>query len=88
MKNYRIEFFSTVKDAKGYMSHLFKLGFIPNCGVLFIDLHDKPIAAWVPDGRSGGLLFTRADVRKGKQPSHRYGGSADAYDFLKRSLSK
>lgn len=72
---------SSYKEAERIMGYVVKDG-PPKLAVLFLH-NDQPIAAWAYDGGSGGVLYSRVDVLKGG-PSHRYAGSADAYDQLKR----
>lgn len=60
----------------------------PSNSILFTKRNGLPIAAWAPDGRSSGILYTRFNVLNQGSPYHQHAGSADAYYLLKQSIKK
>lgn len=58
--------------------------------ILFRNLNEKPIAAWVPNGREGGEFITQADIKK--RPNmpmpHNFLGNQDAFYIVRESALK
>ena len=73
---------ATVADARAWLRNRH----FPKYAVLFKNLNDLPIAAWCPNGRDGGELYTRRSVKTQLPPLHRYAGSVDSYNALRRSI--
>ena len=62
----------------------------PKTAILFLNFNYKPIAAWVPDGKAGGELFTQHQFKKRPlEMAHpNYGGRYDAWLILKAAALK
>jgi len=58
--------------------------------ILFRNLNEKPIAAWVPDGYSGGILVTQSDIKKNPtiSISHNFNGNQEAYWIIRDAALK
>jgi hypothetical protein len=58
--------------------------------ILFRNLNEKPIAAWVPNGREGGEFITQSDIKKRPDMSfhHSYSGNQDAFYIVRDAALK
>jgi hypothetical protein len=58
--------------------------------ILFRNLNEKPIAAWVPNGRDGGEFITQSDIKK--RPNmpipHNFMGNQDAFYIVRAAALK
>jgi hypothetical protein len=58
--------------------------------ILFRNLNEKPIAAWVPNGREGGEFITQSDIKK--RPNmpmpHNFLGNQDAFYVVRDAALK
>jgi hypothetical protein len=83
MKTIYIESLALARKKMKEMIHV-------NTAILFRNLNEKPIAAWVPDGRSGGSFVTQSDIKKRPDMTfhHNYAGNQDAFFVLKQAALK
>ena len=58
--------------------------------ILFRNLNEKPIAAWVPDGRDGGEFITQSDIKKrpNMPMTHNFMGNQDAFYVVRDAALK
>lgn len=79
--------YGNLKDLKQYLKSNEK---ISKCPILLRSIKTElPLAAYVPNGCSGGWIYTRRTIKKTKhQPSHNFNNSIEAYKILFSSVFK
>ena len=78
MKTIYIESLAAARKKMKEMCHV-------KMSILFKNLNEKPIAAWVYDGYRSGVLVTQADISKNPEYSlgHNFNGNQVAFNILR-----
>ena len=82
----KIMFVKDLAEARREMKRILA----PKLAILFKNLNEKPIAAWVPNGRDGGEFITQSDIKK--RPNmpmpHNFLGNQDAFYVVRDAALK